>query len=113
MLALLLEFAALAAFALWASDHADGFLRIFLILICVVVPAAIWAVFRMPNDGGAPVVEISGRMRLVLETVIYTLACFALLHTRHAGWALIVAAACLIHYALGYDRVIRMLGPRS
>ena len=54
-----LELAAFAAFALWGAQY-----NIACAIAWCVVPAALWGVFRMRDDGGPPVVEVGGLVRL-------------------------------------------------
>ena len=100
-----LELAALAAFALWGAQYniacAIGFF---------VVPAALWGVFRMRDDGGPPVVEVSGRLRLVLEAAVFGGATYALVAAGRPTWAIAFATITVVHYAFGHARLRRMIG---
>lgn len=75
----------------------------------VLAAAAAWGVFRMPGDGGRPLVSISGRVRFALELAIFALAVGALISLGDYGVAAAIAAAVIVHYSLSYDRVGRML----
>lgn len=100
-----LELAAFAAFALWGAQYniacAIGFF---------VVPAALWGVFRMRDDGGPPVIEVSGRLRLVLEAAVFGGATYALVAAGRPAWAIGFSAITLVHYAIGHARLRRMIG---
>ncbi|MEZ5277033.1 MAG: DUF2568 domain-containing protein [Opitutaceae bacterium] len=108
LLRLALEMAALIAFGVWGWSWANGPLRFLICAACVILPAAMWGIFRMKNDGGTPVIEVGGRVRLLLEIVFFTLACGAGVSTGNTGLAGTLGIVCLLHYGLSYDRVIRM-----
>jgi len=101
--------AALISFGVWGWSWTNGPLRFLICASCVILPAAMWGIFRMRNDGGSPVIEVSGRVRLLLEAVFFTLACGAIVSTGNEGFAWTLGIVCLLHYGLSYDRVIRML----
>ncbi len=113
LLRFLLELAALAGFGYAGSTLAHGVARAGLIAAFVVVPAAVWGVFRMANDGGPPVIEVGGRVRLALEIVFFTGAWLGLGLAGAPTPAVVLAGITVIHYALGYDRVGRMLRCRT
>ena len=100
-----LELAALAAFALWGAQY-----NIACAIVWFVVPAALWGVFRMRDDGGPPVVEVSGRVRLVLEAAVFGGATYALVAAGRPTWAIGFAGITVVHYAFGHARLRRMIG---
>ena len=99
-----LELAAFAAFALWGAQY-----NIACAIAWFVVPAALWGVFRMRDDGGPPVVEVGGRVRLVLEAAVFGGATYGLVAAGRPAWAIGFAAITVVHYAIGHARLRRML----
>ncbi len=67
--------------------------------------AIIWGVFRVPNDGGVPKVQVHGRLRLVLEFSFFSLAIAALWGRDEMWIAGIYAAVILCHYVYSRERV--------
>jgi hypothetical protein len=57
----LLELAALYFIGRWGWVQYDGIWRYILAIGLPLVAATIWGVFRVPDDGGAPVVRALGR----------------------------------------------------
>jgi hypothetical protein len=53
-------------------------------------------------------VAVSGRVRLAIEAAYFGLAILGLFQAGAPLASLVFAAAVLVHYALSYDRVIRM-----
>ena len=104
LLRFVLELAAFAAFALWGAQY-----NLACAIVWCVVPAALWGVFRMRDDGGPPVIEIGGRLRLVLEAAVFGGATYGLVAAGRATWAFALAAITLVHYAFGHARVKRMI----
>ncbi|MCA9609482.1 MAG: YrdB family protein [Myxococcales bacterium] len=105
----LLELAGLCALAAagWAVTEAPW--RWALAVGLPLLAATVWAVFRVAGDGGAPIVAVSGRLRLAIEAMVLGGAVAALFAARWpvAGGAL--ATTILLHYALAYDRIGRLL----
>ncbi|HET9989309.1 MAG TPA: YrdB family protein [Kofleriaceae bacterium] len=100
----LLELAALAGFGVWGAHYGIAPAIAF-----VVVPAALWGTFRMRDDGGPPVIEVGGRLRLLLEAAVFGGSTYGLWVTGAQPYAIALAAITVVHYALGYDRVARMV----
>ncbi|HET6765423.1 MAG TPA: DUF2568 domain-containing protein [Longimicrobiaceae bacterium] len=71
--------------------------------------AAVWAVFRVPGDGGKPRIAVSGRTRLAQEAMLFLGAAALLAGAGRPLLALAFAAATAIHYALSWDRVAALL----
>ena len=105
----LLELAMLAALAVagWRLG-ADGW-RYVAAIGLPLMAAALWGVFRVPNDGGPPVVQVRGGVRLLLETLLFGSAIVALYAANLPGWALLLGGLTLFHYLLSYDRVLWLL----
>jgi hypothetical protein len=104
----LLELAGLAAFAYWGWQTGAGWLGWLLAIAAPLLAAVIWGVFRLPNDPGKAPVAVSGRVRLAIEAAYFGLAILGLFQAGAPLASLVFAAAVLVHYALSYDRVIRM-----
>ena len=70
-----------------------------------LLAAAIWGIFRVPGDGGAPKVRIPGILRLAIEVVFFGFATWALFDSGLETTAWIFGGITLLHYILSYDRV--------
>ncbi len=68
-----------------------------------------WGVFRVPGDGGAPVVAVAGWVRLAIEAIFFTTATAALFGSGQRTAALVFAVVVIAHYLVSYDRVLRFL----
>jgi thiol:disulfide interchange protein len=89
----------------WGWTHHEGFLRYGLAFGLPLLAAAIWGTFRVPGDGGAPRVRVSGGVRLLIEIVFFGVAAWALFDSgaATAGW--IFGGLALFHYSISYDRI--------
>lgn len=105
----LLELALLAALAVagWRLG-ADGW-RYVAAFALPAVAATLWGVFRVPNDGGPPTVQVPGTVRLLLEIFLFGAAVAALYVAGLQGWALALGGVTLLHYLLSWDRVAWLL----
>lgn len=74
-----------------------------------VLLAVIWAVFRIPNDGGAPVVAVTGQVRLAIEAGFFALAIGGLFHAGRPAWASVLLVLVIGHYAIDYPRTLDLL----
>ena len=109
-LRLVLEIAALLAVGWWGfATTPNWLLRIALGLLLPLAMAAAWGVFRMANDGGAPIVEIGGQLRLVLEAIYFAIAVAALFGLGLQDLAVGFVLVLLVHYGLDYPRTLAML----
>ena len=104
----LLELAGLAAFAYWGWHTGEAGLRWLFAVGAPLAAALIWGVFRVPNDPGRAPVAVSGRTRLAIEAAFFGLAILGLWQAGAQLAGLIFAALVLIHYAVSYDRVLRL-----
>lgn len=105
----LLELAILAALACWGWSHGEGAMRWVLAIGSPLAAAILWGVFRVPNDGGPPVITVPGPARLLLEALLFGLAIWGLALSGHQTLALIFGAVTVAHYAISYDRTLRLL----
>jgi hypothetical protein len=106
----LLELAAMAALVTWGFQPAHSWWQKILLGIGLpIVVAAVWAVFRVPNDPGQALIPVTGALRLVIELVVLGGAAASLYAARHSTLAVWFGAAILIDYLLMIERVGRLL----
>lgn len=114
VLRFVLELAALGAVGYWGFTSLDTWpMRLLGGLGLPVLMAAVWAVFRVPGDGGDPVVAIPTQVRLALEFVFFAVAVFLLYRSGQRMPALVFLALVVVNYGIDYDRTIRFLTGRS
>ncbi|MFN8506913.1 MAG: YrdB family protein [Dehalococcoidia bacterium] len=104
-----LELAALAAFGALGWHAGSGPMRFVLAAVAIGVPAAVWAIFRVPNDGGRPVVAVPGIVRLGIELDFFGAAVAALAFIGHPVLASALGGAVIVHYAVSQERVRLLL----
>jgi hypothetical protein len=104
-----LELAAFYFIGRWGWVQPVGFVRYVLAIGLPMLAATLWGVFRVPNDGGAPVVRVSGVVRLLIEALVFGFATWGLFDSgaTTAGW--IFGGITLLHYLISYDRIHRVL----
>lgn len=105
----LLELAALGAFAYWGWTEHSGALRLLWSIGLPLLAALMWGAFRAPRDHGKGLVAVPGVLRLLLEVVFFGGAVWCLFSAGRSGWGFALAIVTLIHYAVSYDRVGRLL----
>ena len=71
--------------------------------------ATAWAVFRVPGDGGEPIVVVSGAARLLLEAAVCSIAIALLLAAGAPRLAGAFTLVLLLHYGIDYQRVAILL----
>ncbi len=100
-----LELAGLFAFGYYGWTQFNGILRFLLALALPFIAAAIWGIFRVPGDGGAPIVRVAGVLRLLIEVIYFASATWCLFAAGAvtAGW--IFGCLTLFHYLISYDRL--------
>ena len=106
----LLELMALFAVGYWGWTMQDGTQRWLWAIALPLLLATVWAVFRVPNDGGDPIVTVPGPLRLLIELVVMSAAVLLLWSSGQAALAIALLALVVADYALQYDRVARLLG---
>jgi hypothetical protein len=62
-----LELAALYCIGYWGWNQYDGLLRYLMAFGLPFLAAVIWGTFRVPGDGGAPRVRVSGIIRFLMQ----------------------------------------------
>jgi hypothetical protein len=77
----------------------------------VVGAAAVWGVFRVPGDGGPPVVAVPGWVRLLIEAVFFGGATAGLIAAGSTTLGVVFGVIVVLHYAVSFDRVVRFLRP--
>lgn len=106
-LRLVLELAALVAVGYWGFTLGEDWLpRLLAGIGLPLLLAAAWAVFRVPDDGGAPVVAIGGQLRLLLEFAVFAIAVAALAQARQLPLAIGFAVLVLLNYGIDYQRTL-------
>ncbi|NLF13672.1 MAG: YrdB family protein [Anaerolineaceae bacterium] len=103
-----LELAALAAMAYWGWTTHEGAPRFLWTIGLPVVAAALWGIFRVPNDPGPAPVAVPGRVRLLLEALFFGGAVVLLVRAGQPVAAGILAALLVIHYVAAHQRVVRL-----
>jgi len=108
----ILELAALWALGYWGWVTHDGPARYLWSVGLVVLASVVWAVFRVPGDGGAPIVTVPGGVRLLIEATYFTGAAVALAASGRRSLGIALATIVVLHYAISYDRVLRLVQGR-
>lgn len=108
-----LELAALVAVGYWGfTAFPDWLMKLLAGIGLPLVMAAAWGIFRVPGDGGDPIVVVPTQARLALEFVFFALAVM-LLHRSGQHWlAWVLLGLVLLNYAIDYDRTLRLLTGR-
>jgi hypothetical protein len=108
-----LEILALVAAGYWGFATFDSWpVRILAGVGVPLLMAAAWGTFRVPGDGGPPIVTVRGPIRLALEFVFFTLAVWLLALAGQGRLAVIFAVVLVIHYAIGYKRILDFITRR-
>ena len=108
-----LELVALWLLGMWGWSHQPIALGLALAVLTPGVAAAAWGVFRVPDDGGPPVVVVPGIVRLTLEVVVLGGAAWAAVAAGRPGVGLVFGSVAALHYALSWDRLGRLLRRRG
>lgn len=109
----ILEICALLAVAYWGWQSSDNLpVRLLLGLGAPVALAAIWAIFRVPNDPGPARVAVSGPVRLVIEWAILGCAVWCLFSAGLPTLGWVMLAAVVIDYAIMARRVLWLVTMR-
>lgn len=100
-----LELAALYGMGYWGWTQHTGVLRYLLAFGLPLLAASVWGIFRVPGDGGAPRVRVSGVIRLVIEVIFFGFATWGLFDAGAAAAGWIFGGLTLFHYIIAYDRI--------
>jgi hypothetical protein len=104
-----LELAALYFIGYWGWTQHDGIFRYVLVIGLPLLAAVIWGVFRVPNDGGAPRVRVSGVVRFLIEIVFFGIATWGLFEAGATTTGWVFGGITLFHYLISYDRIAWLL----
>ena len=104
-----LEIAVLLACAIWGWTQHAGAMRLVWSVGLPIVVAAIWGVFRVPEDHGKGLLAVPGSVRLLTEWAIFALAVVLYSAAGRYTAASLMALLVILHYMLSYDRVIWLL----
>jgi hypothetical protein len=104
-----LEMAALFACGYWGWTQHEGVWRLLWGIGLPVVAAAIWGIFRTPDDHGKGLLAVPGPVRLLTEWAIFGLAVVLYAAAGRPAAASIMALLVILHYMASYDRVMRLL----
>jgi len=104
-----LEIVMLIALGMWGRQQLEGWKGILLAILLPVIAAALWGIFRTPEDHGKGLIDTPGLIRLAMEVILFAVAVWALYATDHKTAAWVFGIVLLIHYAVSYDRVMLLL----
>jgi hypothetical protein len=108
-----LEIVALVSIGQWGWRLTGGPLRWVLALGIPVLVAAVWAIFKAPDDSavsGKVVVPVPGRVRLSIELAFFGFAIWTMFAGGKMLLGLAFLVAIILHYLWSMDRVTRLLG---
>jgi hypothetical protein len=105
----ILEIVILIALGRWGWEKHDGWLRYVLAFALPLFAAALWGIFRIPNDPKEAPIAINGVLRLILELSLFASAIIALYDLPAIKWSYVMALVVIIHYALSYNRILWMI----
>jgi quinol-cytochrome oxidoreductase complex cytochrome b subunit len=105
----ILEITALVSLGYWGWQIGEGWVSYLLAVGAPILAALVWGTFAVPGDpsrsGKAPV-PVPGLVRLILELLIFGLACWALFATGLMTQGRIFCVVVILHYAVSYDRIL-------
>lgn len=112
-----LELLALIAVGYWGfATQQDWLPRILCGVGVPLLMAVAWGAFRVPGDGGEPLVITPPRLRLLLEAVFFGLAVVLFYAAGQKTYAVVFLVVVLIHYGVDYRRTSSFLagvGPQA
>jgi hypothetical protein len=89
--------------------HLSGVWRYISVVGLPATAAALWGIFRIPNDPKPAPIAIPGILRLLLELGLFGFASWALHDLGLSTLSIIMAVIVTIHYMVSYDRTLAML----
>lgn len=105
----ILEIAALVSLGYWGWQTGEGWASYLLAAGAPILAALAWGTFAVPGDpsrsGKAPV-PVPGLVRLILELLIFGLACWSLIESGLMTQGRIFCVVVILHYAVSYDRIL-------
>ncbi len=111
-LRLLLEIALLIIAGVWGYHLSESWSRFLLMILCPLLIAVLWGVFAVPGDpsrSGKTVVPTPGKVRLILELLLFSAAAGMMSGMAKPWLAWIFGGAVLLHYLTSYDRISWLL----
>ncbi len=111
----LIEMAALVCWGIVGWQLTDSAARWVLVGVLPLVAAAIWGLFRAPDDhsaGGASPVPVPGLVRLLLELDVLLGAAIVTAIVWRPAVGVVLGVAVLVHYAMTMPRVRWLLAQR-
>ena len=103
-----LEIAMLITLGCWGW-HLSGTGRYIAVAGLPIAAAALWGIFRIPNNPKPAPLAIPGILRLLLELGLFGFASWALYDLGYSTLGLIMAMVVTIHYIVSYDRTWMMM----
>lgn len=107
-----LELGALTGYVYWGWSTHSGNSRYLWSIGLFLLVAVLWGVFRVPGDpssGGDGVIAVPGVVRLVIELSVFGGSAFLIYQTGREQYAYLFIVLVLIHYIVGYQRIIWLL----
>jgi hypothetical protein len=104
-----LEVASLIVMGLWGLQLTEEWYRYVAAVGIPLTAAAVWGIFRVPNDPGRAAVAVPGIVRLLIELGFFGFAVWALFALGAATTAVLFGAVIIVHYVLSFDRVLRLI----
>jgi len=105
----LLELAGLFSMGVYGWHTREDTLRFIPAILLPLFAAAIWGVFRVPNDPGPAPVAVPGWLRLVIELLFFSSATVGLYFAGFASWSALFGILFFLLYAVSYDRVLWLI----
>ena len=96
----ILEIVALVSVGYWGWTQHDGLLRVLMTLGLPFLVAAVWGIFRVPNDPGNALVAIPALLRLILELGVFVLAALCLYTAGLQDAAIILYVIVVAQYVV-------------
>jgi hypothetical protein len=93
-----LELAGLFSLGSWGWSQHSGFARWVWAIGAPLLAAALWGIFRVPNDPGKAPVPVPGWVRLLLEAAYFTAAVLAFYASGRVTISIIFATMIIAHY---------------
>lgn len=107
-----LELIAVASIVYWGWSEHSGNSRYLWSIGLFLIVATLWGGFRVPGDpssGGAVIISVPGVLRLLIELLVFSGSIFLIYHLGKEQYAFIFSVLVLIHYIVGYQRILWLL----
>lgn len=111
----ILELSALVISGIWGYHLSESWSRFLLAVLIPLIFAALWGVFAVPGDpsrSGKTVFPTPGKVRLVLELILFSAATGMISALTKTWLAWVFGGIVLIHYIISYDRISWLLNRR-